>query len=89
MRQEKTIPSWAQFGIPASHIEPEQLLVAFFSSSHVGLAIRDAQLRYELVNDALAAMNRIPSEAHIGKTVRELFGSAVAEHISAHYKRCS
>jgi DNA-binding CsgD family transcriptional regulator len=44
----------------------------------VGLAICDDQLRYVCVNHALAAMNGIPAEHHIGKTVREVLGSVAS-----------
>jgi|GEM_PF-1351323 len=44
-------------------------------SPAVGIAICDDQLRYVSVNPALAAMNGIPVEVHIGKTVREVIGS--------------
>ena len=40
----------------------------------LGIAICDAELRYVAVNSALAAMNGIPAEAHIGKTLREIIG---------------
>jgi DNA-binding CsgD family transcriptional regulator len=40
----------------------------------IGIAICDSQLRYVSVNNALAAMNGIPAEAHVGKTVREILG---------------
>ena len=47
-------------------------------SPAVGIAICDDQLRYVGVNHALAAMNGIPAEAHIGKTVREVIGSVAS-----------
>jgi DNA-binding CsgD family transcriptional regulator len=40
----------------------------------IGIAICDSQLRYVSVNNALAAMNGIPAEAHTGKTVRDVIG---------------
>jgi DNA-binding CsgD family transcriptional regulator len=40
----------------------------------IGIAICDSQLRYVSVNNALAAMNGVPAEAHTGKTVREVIG---------------
>src|ERR1700737_2674265 len=43
-------------------------------ASALGIGICDAQLRYVSLNNALAAMNGIPAEAHIGKTVREVIG---------------
>lgn len=44
-------------------------------SAAIGIAICDDQLRYVSVNHVLAAMNGIPAEVHIGKTVREVIGS--------------
>jgi DNA-binding CsgD family transcriptional regulator len=52
--------------------------VAGASESAVGIAICDDQLRYVSVNPALAAMNGIPAEGHIGKTVREVIGSVAS-----------
>jgi DNA-binding CsgD family transcriptional regulator len=43
-------------------------------SSRIGIAMCDSQLRYVSVNNALAAMNGVPAEAHTGKTVREVIG---------------
>jgi PAS domain S-box-containing protein len=47
---------------------------ALLSSSLVGIALIDTQLRYVRINDALAAINgRSPTE-HLGHTVREVLG---------------
>ena len=46
---------------------------------NVGLAILDRQLRFESINTALASMNGIPAEDHIGKTVRDILGGAAAK----------
>jgi len=54
--------------------DPDRLLAAFFGSSTVGLCILDSELRYLAINNTLAAMNGIPPEAHLGKTVREILG---------------
>jgi formate hydrogenlyase transcriptional activator len=56
--------------------EPEQLLAAFFSASNVGLSIIDTQLRYIAINKALADMNGIPADAHLGKSLRDVLGDA-------------
>jgi DNA-binding CsgD family transcriptional regulator len=53
-------------------------VVALSECPAVGIAICDDQLRYVCVNHALAAMNGIPAELHIGKTVREVLGSAAS-----------
>ncbi|MFO7273039.1 MAG: GAF domain-containing protein [Sphaerobacter thermophilus] len=49
------------------------LFDTLFASAPVGLALLDRDLRYVRVNDAIAAMNGLPPEAHLGKTVRDLF----------------
>jgi PAS domain S-box-containing protein len=46
---------------------------AIYSSAPVGLAMFDKDLRYTRVNQLLADFHGIPPEAHIGKTVQELF----------------
>ncbi|MGB7443041.1 MAG: PAS domain S-box protein [Coleofasciculaceae cyanobacterium] len=55
--------------------ERENLLNAFFvaaGTANVGLSIFDRQLRYIEINQALADINGLPIEAHIGKTVEEI-----------------
>jgi DNA-binding CsgD family transcriptional regulator len=56
--------------------DAEQFASGVFDSSILGLAIFDNRLRYVAVNEALAAIHRIPIPDHQGKTVRELFGNA-------------
>jgi formate hydrogenlyase transcriptional activator len=62
---------------PQEFTEPEQLLSAFFAASNVGLSIVDTQLNYQAINKSLAEMNGFPVEAHLGKSMREILGSAV------------
>jgi transcriptional regulator with PAS, ATPase and Fis domain len=59
--------------------ESERLLAAFFSASVIGIAVCDDQLRYLGINDALAVMNGITAEAHLGNTVRDILGNAAAK----------
>ncbi|MEV5548401.1 SpoIIE family protein phosphatase [Streptomyces sp. NPDC052309] len=42
------------------------------SQSPVGLAVLDTGLRYVSVNPALERINGVPSEAHLGRTVRDV-----------------
>ncbi|GAA4061557.1 SpoIIE family protein phosphatase [Streptomyces shaanxiensis] len=49
----------------------------------VGLAVLDTELRYVSVNDALAELNGIPAEDHIGHTPRELLPGIDADAIEA------
>ena len=53
-----------------------ELLHALFSSSTLGVAICDRQFRFRAINDALAVMNGIPAEAHLGKTIHNILGKA-------------
>jgi PAS domain S-box-containing protein len=48
------------------------LLEAAFQAAPIGLAVVDRQLRYVVVNEALAAMNGLPVAEHIGRTVGEV-----------------
>ena len=41
-------------------------------SAPVGIGFWDRDLRFVRVNDALAALNRLPPEEHIGKTLAEV-----------------
>jgi PAS domain S-box-containing protein len=54
------------------------VLEALVAQSEVGLAFFDRELRFAQINDALATMNGLPVEAHIGHTMYELFGDADA-----------
>jgi CRP/FNR family transcriptional regulator, nitrogen oxide reductase regulator len=56
--------------------EPEQFITALLHSSGTGIAILDTHLRFSAVNDALAAMNGIEPKRHLGKTLREVLGTA-------------
>jgi two-component system, cell cycle sensor histidine kinase and response regulator CckA len=47
-------------------------LAALFQDAPVGLALVDADLRYVMVNPFIAALNGIPAEQHLGRTVTEV-----------------
>ncbi|MCU1243984.1 MAG: domain S-box [Candidatus Acidoferrum typicum] len=64
---------------PRSVGEPYGLLRALFSSSTVGVAIFDREFRYRAINDALACMNGVPADAHLGKTLRAVLGDAATK----------
>ncbi|MGC9543874.1 SpoIIE family protein phosphatase [Streptomyces sp. UG1] len=49
----------------------------------LGLAVLDTELRYVSVNAALARLNGIPAEDHIGRTPRELLPGVDADAIEA------
>ncbi|MGE3507749.1 MAG: PAS domain S-box protein [Vicinamibacterales bacterium] len=50
----------------------EGLLDAVFQSAPVGLAFLDRDLRFQKINERLAAINGLPIAAHIGRTPPEL-----------------
>jgi formate hydrogenlyase transcriptional activator len=75
----ETALSWGHIAEPDAFQDPEQLLSTFFGASTVGLAICDDQLRYKAVNKTLAAMNGIPADVHLGRTVHEILGEAAKE----------
>src|SRR5436309_629101 len=78
-RADELVHEWNLLGAPEAFSEPEQLLAAFFGASTVGLAILDDQLRYQAINNTLAAMNGVPAEAHLGRTLRDVLGDAASK----------
>jgi PAS domain S-box-containing protein len=52
------------------------LLDALYAQAPVGLAFFDRELRFRRVNAALAEMDGVPLEEHIGRTVTELLETA-------------
>jgi PAS domain S-box-containing protein len=78
---------WGQFAAAEVFREPEQLLEAFSSTPRVGFAVFDNQLRYQAINQALVEINGMPAEAHLGKTVRKVFGDAIAERVEPAFER--
>ncbi len=50
----------------------ERDLRAALSSAPVGVGLWDAELRYRWVNEALAAINGLPAEAHVGRSFAEV-----------------
>lgn len=57
-------------------VEPQQSLGALLCSSVIGVAICDRQFRFRAINAALASMNGLPAESHIGKTLQQIMGDA-------------
>ncbi|MEH2314140.1 MAG: PAS domain S-box protein [Nostoc sp.] len=55
------------------------LLNAWVTSSPVGLAFLDTELRYVHANEALAAINGVPQSQHIGRTFREVLPKWAAQ----------
>jgi PAS domain S-box-containing protein len=67
----------------ARHHAQESLAVvdAVFAAAPVGLAFMDTSFRYVRVNDALAAMNGLPSDEHFGRTLRDVVGDKLADEV--------
>jgi DNA-binding CsgD family transcriptional regulator len=53
----------------------EAVLTALFQSPIVGCGFFDTQLRYLRLNPALAATNRLPASAHLGRRPRNTLGA--------------
>ena len=52
------------------------LLDLVFRGAPIGLAFVDRDLRFVRVNEALARINGVPVEAHVGRTIAEVLGPA-------------
>ena len=48
-------------------------------TSNVGFGVLDRRFRYRFVNETLAAMHRIPAEAHLGETLRSMTGNGAVK----------
>ena len=68
-------------------LSAKRLCTAFSHASVIGFAVFDKQLRYLSINDALASINGIPAAAHVGNTIREIFGNEVARQIEPRAER--
>jgi PAS domain S-box-containing protein len=60
-------------------LESEHLIHAFFSSSTVGFAILDSDLRYRRINAEMANMAAMQPEEFLGKTMTQIFGPAAEQ----------
>jgi two-component system sensor kinase FixL len=71
-----------ELALQASHEQIRNQLSqldALYQSAPVGLALIDAHLRYLRVNQALADMNGVAVEDHIGRTVRDVVPKSAAD----------
>lgn len=62
------------------------LLRTVVTSAPVGIALLDPDLRFVMVNEALAEINGLPPEAHVGRTIREVVPD-VAEAVEVPFRR--
>lgn len=65
--------------------EAKALLDTLFDNAPVGIGIWDDQLRFVRLNLALAEINGLPVEAHLGKTVAELLPDVESRVMEALY----
>ena len=89
MRSHAAIESpvnWRQFATPDAFKYEEQWIGVLLRTTTVGLAIRDRRLRYQAINKALAAIHGIPTEAHLGRSVRQIIPK-LAEKVEANHER--
>lgn len=62
-----------------SFLNASQIVPGKANPVSIGFALVDYNGRYVQVNDALAAINGLPVEAHPGKTIREVLGEAATK----------
>src|SRR4051812_44603865 len=62
------------------------LLDTLFTTAPVGLGFVDTELRFVRINEALAAMNGLTIDEHLGRTIHEVLGP-FAEQVAPMYRR--
>lgn len=68
----ETLPTGVQPAELRAWATDYQLLRQVVGQADVGIAVLDRTLRYRYVNQALAALNGVPADEHIGRTVGEV-----------------
>jgi PAS domain S-box-containing protein len=68
-------------------LESHSLLQSISDNAPAGIAMLDKQFRFVRVNGTLARMNGLPSEAHIGRTPRELFPQLPMDDLETSWRR--
>ncbi|HEV2812396.1 MAG TPA: PAS domain-containing protein [Solirubrobacteraceae bacterium] len=63
------------------------LLDALFSHAPMGLAFWDDELRYRRINTALAEMNGLAPDDHLGRTTTEVLGPEIGERVAETLRR--
>jgi PAS domain S-box-containing protein len=59
---------------------------AIFGAAPVGLAFMDANFHYVRVNDALATINGLPAEQHLGRSLRDVLGDELSRTIEPYHR---
>jgi PAS domain S-box-containing protein len=62
-------------------------LATLYATAPVGLFFFDADLRYVRVNPAMADLNGLPAEQHIGRTLHELLTPELAEDVESQVRQ--
>ncbi|MBE9159968.1 PAS domain S-box protein [Nodosilinea sp. LEGE 06152] len=57
----------------------QQQLATIVDTSPIGLALLDSEQRYIAINEALAEINGLPRDYHLGKSIQDLFGQVDPE----------
>ena len=63
------------------------LLDALFTHAPMGLAVWDEDLRYRRINAALAEINGLAPEEHLGRTTNEVLGDELGERVNMLLRR--
>lgn len=61
-------------------------LQALYNTTPIGLCFVDKELRFVKINTALAQINGLPVENHLGRTLREILPS-IADRIEPHFQQ--
>jgi PAS domain S-box-containing protein len=59
---------------------------AIFGAAPVGLAFMDTRFRYVRVNDALARINGLPADEHLGRSLSDVLGEELANTIEPYHR---
>ena len=70
-----------QAGSSQEPLEGAAMVRTLQAAAPVGFALIDAEFRYLQINAALAAINGMPAEDHVGHTVREVLGDELADSL--------
>jgi PAS domain S-box-containing protein len=60
---------------------------AVFGAAPVGLAFMDDNFNYVRVNEALATINGLPAEEHLGRSLRDVLGDELAATIEPYHRQ--
>lgn len=73
-KKKLNVLAWPDSSIP-NVPNLQEFLAPLFASPGTGVALFDSSLRFKALNDALAGINGLNREAHLGKTPRQILGA--------------